>query len=78
MPRRHIPGGVRMFDAMNASAKTVGEKRSFSGAWKKQQLALIACDAFYEPNYERRDGSALEDRGGRDTVRDHRTVARVE
>ncbi|MEX4005288.1 SOS response-associated peptidase [Paraburkholderia sp. EG285A] len=52
VPRRHIPEGVRVFDTMNARAETVGEKRSFSGAWKKQQLVLIPCDAFYEPNYE--------------------------
>ncbi|MCP3712898.1 SOS response-associated peptidase [Paraburkholderia sp. CNPSo 3274] len=52
VPRRHIPDGVKVFDTMNARAETVGEKRSFSGAWKKQQLALIPCDAFYEPNYE--------------------------
>ncbi|MEM5402252.1 SOS response-associated peptidase [Paraburkholderia unamae] len=37
---------------MNARAETVGEKRSFSGAWKRLQLCLIPCDAFYEPNYE--------------------------
>ena len=37
---------------MNARVETVGERRSFSGAWKKQQLALISCEAFYEPNYE--------------------------
>jgi putative SOS response-associated peptidase YedK len=41
-----------VFDTMNARAETVGERRSFSGAWKKQQLALIPCEAFYEPNYE--------------------------
>lgn len=52
VPRRHIPPGVRPFDTMNARAETVGEKRSFSGAWKKLQLCLIPCWAFYEPNYE--------------------------
>lgn len=52
VPRKHIPPGVKVFDTMNARAETVGEKRSFSGAWKKQQLCLIACDAFYEPDYE--------------------------
>ncbi|WP_322009207.1 SOS response-associated peptidase family protein [Paraburkholderia sp. J12] len=30
----------------------MGGKRSFSGAWKKQQLCLIPAEAFYEPNYE--------------------------
>lgn len=52
VPRKHIPPGVKVFDTMNARAETVGEKRSFSGAWKKQQLCLIPCEAFYEPNYE--------------------------
>jgi putative SOS response-associated peptidase YedK len=52
VPRKHIPPGVRVFDTMNARAETVGEKRSFSGAWKKQQLCLIPCEAFYEPDYE--------------------------
>ncbi|WP_321782936.1 SOS response-associated peptidase [Paraburkholderia sp. J94] len=51
VPRKHIPPGVRVFDTMNARAETVGEKRSFSGAWKKQQLCLIPCEAFYEPDY---------------------------
>ncbi|WP_322050567.1 SOS response-associated peptidase [Paraburkholderia bannensis] len=52
VPRKHIPPGVRVFDTMNARAESVGEKRSFSGAWKRQQLCLVPCDAFYEPNYE--------------------------
>lgn len=52
VPRRHIPDGVKVFDTMNARAETVGEKRSFSGAWKELQLALIPCEAIYEPNYE--------------------------
>ncbi|RQN37316.1 SOS response-associated peptidase [Paraburkholderia tropica] len=52
VPRRHIPPGVRVFDTMNARAETVGEKRSFSGAWKKLQLCLIPSESFYEPDYE--------------------------
>lgn len=52
VPRKHIPQGVRVFDTMNARVETVGEKRSFSGAWKMQQLCLIPCEAFYEPDYE--------------------------
>jgi putative SOS response-associated peptidase YedK len=40
VPRKHIPPGVKVFDTMNARAESVGEKRSFSGAWKKQQLCL--------------------------------------
>ncbi|HEY4805475.1 MAG TPA: SOS response-associated peptidase family protein [Paraburkholderia sp.] len=52
VPRKHIPPGVKVFDTMNARAESVGEKRSFSGAWKKLQLCLIPCVAFFEPNYE--------------------------
>jgi putative SOS response-associated peptidase YedK len=52
VPRRHIPPGVRVYDTMNARVETLGEKRSFSGAWKRQQLCLIPCESFYEPCYE--------------------------
>lgn len=52
VPRWHIPDGVKVFDTMNARVETVGEKRSFSGAWKKLQLCLIPCAGIYEPNYE--------------------------
>lgn len=52
IPRTRIPEGVKPFDTMNARSETVGEKRSFSGAWKKGNLALIPAVAVYEPNYE--------------------------
>lgn len=52
VPREKIPPGVKVFDTMNARAETVGEKRSFSSAWKKQQLCLIPTQVFYEPDYE--------------------------
>ncbi|SIO50405.1 Putative SOS response-associated peptidase YedK [Burkholderia sp. GAS332] len=52
VPYSHIPSHIKKFDTMNARAETIGEKRSFSGAWKKLQLCLIPCSAFYEPNYE--------------------------
>ncbi|MCX5538116.1 SOS response-associated peptidase family protein [Paraburkholderia sp. CNPSo 3076] len=52
VPREHIPPGVCVFCTMNALAEPVSEKRSFSGAWKLLQLCLIACEAFYGPNYE--------------------------
>jgi putative SOS response-associated peptidase YedK len=52
VPRKHIPPGVKVFDTMNARAESVGERRSFSGAWKNLQLCLIPCQSFYEPNYE--------------------------
>jgi putative SOS response-associated peptidase YedK len=52
VPRKHIPSGIKAFDTMNARAETIGERRSFSGAWKKLQLCLIPCASFYEPNWE--------------------------
>lgn len=52
VPRKRIPAGVKVFDTMNARAESVGEKRSYSGAWKKLQLCLVPCASFYEPNYE--------------------------
>jgi len=52
VPRKHIPPGVKVFDTMNARSESIGEKRSYSGAWKKLQLCLIPCSWFYEPNYE--------------------------
>lgn len=52
VPRRKIPPGVKVFDTMNARIESVGEKRSFSGAWNKLQLCLIPCSSFFEPNYE--------------------------
>lgn len=52
VPRKHIPPGVKVFDTMNARSETIGERRSFSAAWKKLQFCLIPCSWFYEPNYE--------------------------
>jgi putative SOS response-associated peptidase YedK len=52
VPRKHIPAGVKVFDTMNARSESLGEKRSFSGAWKRLQLCLIPCRSFFEPNYE--------------------------
>ena len=52
VPRNRIPPGVKVFDTMNARAETVGQKRSYSGAWNRLQPALIPCQMFYEPNYE--------------------------
>jgi putative SOS response-associated peptidase YedK len=52
MPKSRIPPGVRPFDTTNARSETVGEKRTFSGAWKAGQLALVPAMALYEPNYE--------------------------
>ncbi|QBQ97411.1 SOS response-associated peptidase [Paraburkholderia pallida] len=52
VPRKRIPAGVRPFDTMNARSESLGEKRSFSGAWKRLQMCLVPCDAFFEPCYE--------------------------
>jgi putative SOS response-associated peptidase YedK len=52
VPRKRIPEGVGVFDTMNARSETVGEKRSYSKAWRQQQLCLVPMTAFYEPNYE--------------------------
>jgi putative SOS response-associated peptidase YedK len=65
VPRKHIPPGVKLFDTMNARAESVGEKRSFSGAWKKLQLCLVPCRSFYEPSYE--TGAAVRWRIGLDS-----------
>ena len=52
VPRKRIPAGVKPFDTMNARSETVGQLRSFSGAWKRSQLCLVPMTAFYEPSYE--------------------------
>jgi putative SOS response-associated peptidase YedK len=51
VPRRHIPEGVRVFDTMNARAETVGEKRSYSKAWREGQTCLVPMAGFFEPKY---------------------------
>lgn len=52
VPRKKIPPGVKVFDTMNARSETMGEKRAFSGAWKRSQHCLVPMTAFYEPRYE--------------------------
>lgn len=52
VPKSKIPTGVRKYDTCNARSETVGEKRSFSGAWKNSQLCLVPATAIHEPNYE--------------------------
>jgi putative SOS response-associated peptidase YedK len=51
VPRKHIPEGVKVFDTMNARSETVGEKRSYSKAWRSGQTCLIPMECFFEPNY---------------------------
>lgn len=52
VPQNRIPKGVSKYDTMNARADTVGERRSFSRAWRQQQLCLIPAISFDEPCYE--------------------------
>ncbi|AJG19139.1 SOS response-associated peptidase [Cupriavidus basilensis] len=52
VPKTRIPPGVAKFDTTNARSETVGEKRSFSGPWKKGQLCLVPATSFYEPFYD--------------------------
>ncbi|SOZ17424.1 SOS response-associated peptidase [Cupriavidus taiwanensis] len=52
VPRWRINEGIKVFDTMNARLETVGQKRSFSGAWNKGHFCLIPATAVYEPNYE--------------------------
>jgi len=52
VPRKHIPEGVKVFDTMNARVETVGEKRSYSKAWRTGQTCLVPLQCFFEPNYE--------------------------
>jgi putative SOS response-associated peptidase YedK len=39
VPRKHIPPAVRPFDTINARVETLGQLRSFSGAWKRGSCA---------------------------------------
>lgn len=52
VPRKCILPGVKVFDTMNARAESIGEKRSFSSAWRKAQLCAVPMTCFYEPGYE--------------------------
>jgi len=51
IPKAHMPA-CKHYATMNARAETVGEKTTYRGAWAKQHLALIPCEAVFEPNYE--------------------------
>jgi len=52
VPKQHIPQGVKRFSTLNARSETVGQLRSYSGAWKRCDFCLLPMDAFYEPNWE--------------------------
>lgn len=51
IPKGKMPPGVRL-TTMNARAETIGEKRSYSSAWRAAQTCLVPMTAFYEPNWE--------------------------
>lgn len=51
MPQHQLAPGLRM-TTMNARAETVGELRTYKGAWHKAKLCLVPMRAFFEPNYE--------------------------
>lgn len=51
IPKSHLPQGVR-YSTMNARAETIAQKPSYRQAWKRQQLALIPTQVFFEPCYE--------------------------
>ncbi|WP_229212429.1 MULTISPECIES: SOS response-associated peptidase [unclassified Duganella] len=52
VPQDRIPKGVKKYDTMNARSETLAERRSFSRAWKQQQLCLVPAISFDEPCYE--------------------------
>lgn len=52
VPKQHIPPGVKRFATLNARSETVGQLRSYSGAWRSGQRCLVPMDAFYEPNWD--------------------------
>jgi putative SOS response-associated peptidase YedK len=52
VPKQRIPPGVKRFSTLNARSETVGQLRSYSGAWKRSALCLLPMHAFYEPNWE--------------------------
>nr|WP_277049760.1 SOS response-associated peptidase family protein [Caballeronia mineralivorans] len=60
-PQTH-PAGREAFRHHECALESVGEKRSYSGAWQKLQFCLIPCRSFYEPSYE--TGSAVHWRIG--------------
>jgi putative SOS response-associated peptidase YedK len=52
IPKAHLPPDRKSWDTMNARAETIGQKPSFSKAWRQGQTCLIPTAWFYEPNYE--------------------------
>ena len=52
VPRHRIPPDIKPFDTMNARFESLGERRSFAGAWRRLQLCAVPMAWFYEPCYE--------------------------
>jgi putative SOS response-associated peptidase YedK len=73
VPRRRTPLGVKVFDTMNARAESVGEKRSFNGAWKSFSSVGSHVRAS-TTELRKRQAGALEARhGGRVAAGSRRT-----
>jgi len=51
IPKDKMPPGKRL-TTLNARSETIGEKRSYAGAWRAAQTCLVPTLAFYEPNWE--------------------------
>ena len=52
VPKAKASQDARRYTTMNARAETLGDRPTYRSAWAKQQLCLIPCEAFFEPNYE--------------------------
>ncbi|QLI82658.1 SOS response-associated peptidase family protein [Chitinibacter fontanus] len=51
LPQRKLQQGTR-YSTMNARAETIGELKSYRGAWRNSQLCLVPMLGFFEPCYE--------------------------
>nr|WP_232522605.1 SOS response-associated peptidase family protein [Chitinibacter sp. GC72] len=51
LPQRKLPKDTR-YSTMNARAETIGELKSYRGAWRNSQLCLVPMLGFFEPCYE--------------------------
>ena len=59
IPKDKMPAGFQL-TTMNARSETVGEKRSYSSAWRAAQTCLVPMMGFYEPNWESGDAERWE------------------
>ncbi|NRR33769.1 SOS response-associated peptidase family protein [Oxalobacteraceae bacterium] len=51
VPKRRLRPGEQL-TTMNARAETVGQLRTYKGAWASSRLCLVPMRHFYEPNWE--------------------------